>query len=155
MEPLRWLTEEQVRAYGESLQLPCYLYSEKELRANIAEAKRFPVNEGCGFVLRYAMKANPTKAVLEIMKEEGVHIDASSEWEVFRAMRLGFEPKCIQLTAQQHATRFKELMDLGVKFTACSLRQLEEFGKWCAAKCASENVDPKGAFPSLQWPSFR
>ena len=152
MEPLRWLSEAQVRELGDSLQLPCYLYSEKELRTQIADAKSFPVNEGYGFVLRYAMKANPTKAVLEIMREEGVNIDASSEWEVFRAMRLGFQPSCIQLTAQQHATRFKELMDMGIKFTACSLRQLEEFGKWFEAKCAAEKSTPQGTFSALLVP---
>lgn len=144
MEPLKWLSEERVRELASTLELPCYLYSEQELRGQIAKAKAFPVNPDYGFVLRYAMKANPTKAVLEIMCQEGVNIDASSEWEVFRALRIGFQPKHIQLTAQQHATRFKELMDLGINFTACSLRQLEEFGKWFAAKCAEEKVDAKG-----------
>lgn len=152
MEPLRWLSEAQVRELGDSLQLPCYLYSEKELRQQIADAKSFPVNAGYGFVLRYAMKANPTKAVLEIMRDEGVNIDASSEWEVFRAMRLGFQPARIQLTAQQHATRFKELMDMGISFTACSVRQLEEFGKWFEAKCATEKLSPQGTFFSVPNP---
>lgn len=135
MEELKWLSESQVREIAKEVESPCYLYSELELRAQIEKALRFPVNDGYGFRPRFAMKSNPTKVVLKIMHEMGVDIDAGSEWEVIRAIRAGFEPNRVQLTAQQLPTQFSHLMELGVKFTACSLRQLEAYGKWYHERC--------------------
>jgi diaminopimelate decarboxylase len=129
IESLRWITEEQVRNFAAETPLPAFLYSEEELRNQIKKAWAFPVNDGYGFQLRFAMKANPNKTVLHIMRELGVEIDAGSEYEVLRAIRSGYRPDQIQLTAQQMATNFESLIDQGVQFTACSLRQMEEFGK--------------------------
>uniref|UniRef100_A0A7S4JN85 Diaminopimelate decarboxylase n=1 Tax=Paramoeba aestuarina TaxID=180227 RepID=A0A7S4JN85_9EUKA len=131
LQELKWLTNEQVRALGSSLPTPFFVYSEAELRQRIAEVKNFPVNEGEGFGLtaRYAMKANPSLAVLKIMKEEGIQIDASSQWEVKRALRAGFTPQQIQWTAQELSTFLPDFIQQGVLFNACSLHQLENYGK--------------------------
>eukprot|EP01122_Echinamoeba_exundans_P006121 TRINITY_DN1662_c0_g1_i1.p1 TRINITY_DN1662_c0_g1~~TRINITY_DN1662_c0_g1_i1.p1 ORF type:complete len:370 (+),score=41.75 TRINITY_DN1662_c0_g1_i1:399-1508(+) len=74
------------------------------------------------------MKANPNKQILHIMKRNGVHIDASSEFEVHRALRAGYPPNMIQLTAQQLARDLKDFISQGVLFNATSLRQLEAYG---------------------------
>ena len=48
--------------------------------------------------LHYAMKANPSYGVLELFRGLGLHVDASSDFEVERALRAGFPPERIQLT---------------------------------------------------------
>jgi len=129
IESLKWLSDDQVRSFASEVQLPAFVYSEEAFRKQISSVLSFPVNDGYGFQARFAMKANPNASVLRIMLEMGVEIDAGSEYEVLRALRAGFRPSQIQLTAQQMALSFEKLFAMGVHFTACSLHQLEEFGK--------------------------
>ena len=46
------------------------------------------------------MKANPSRGILTLFRDLGLHIDASSDWEVDRALASGFVPTQIQLTSQ-------------------------------------------------------
>jgi diaminopimelate decarboxylase len=82
-----------------------------------------------GFLLRYAMKANPSRGILVLFRDLGLHIDASSDHEVERALRAGFPPEAIQLTSQMPTRRLAEYLARGVLFNACSLLQLELFGR--------------------------
>ena len=75
------------------------------------------------------MKANPSSGILTLFRELGLHIDASSDYEVERALRAGFAPEQIQLTSQMPSRRLAEHVGRGVLFNACSLHQLEAFGK--------------------------
>ena len=59
----------------------------------------------------------------------GLHFDASSGFEVRRAIRAGIAASRISLSSQEFPTDFKELYDQGINFNACSLHQLESFGK--------------------------
>ena len=74
---------------------PCYVYDRAGLEAAARRALEFPAP--FGFTLRYAMKANPSHGVLGLFRELGLHIDASSDHEVERALRAGFAPEQIQL----------------------------------------------------------
>src|SRR5262245_38275863 len=77
---------------------PCYVYDHSILEAAARRALAF--RAPFGFTLRYAMKANPSRGVLALFRELGLHIDASSDHEVERALRAGFGPETIQLTSQ-------------------------------------------------------
>jgi len=88
-----------------------------------------------GFTLRYAMKANPSRGILALFRALGLHIDASSDWEVERALRAGFAPEQIQLTSQMPSRRLGEHVTRGILSNACSLHQLEAFGQ-AAPGCA-------------------
>jgi len=61
-------------------------------------------------------------------------MDASSGYEVRRAMAAGVSPASISLSTQELPDDFAELVDLGVKINACSIPQLERFGKHYANK---------------------
>src|SRR3989442_1305112 len=106
---------------------PCYLYDRAALEAAASAALAFPAP--FGFTLRYAMKANPSLGILQVFHELGLHIDASSDYEVVRAQRAGFAPQQIQLTSQVPSPHLGELVEQGVLFNACSLRQLQAFGE--------------------------
>lgn len=88
------------------------------------------------------MKANSNRTILRIFREMGIGIDASSEHEVFRAMRAGFTPQEIQLTGQELPKRLKEIVEMGVEFNATSLHQLTEYGKLFPETHASIRVNP-------------
>lgn len=75
------------------------------------------------------MKACPNGSVLKYFLSRGIHIDASSGYEVRRAMDAGFAPEMISLSSQELPNDFEEFIKLGVKINACSVSQLERIGK--------------------------
>ncbi|PJZ68446.1 diaminopimelate decarboxylase [Leptospira perolatii] len=127
IENLKFLTKEQVRNLASTFGTPIYVYSRRGIELSCEKALSFP--NAFGITVRFAMKANPSRTVLEVLRRKGIHIDASSEHEVRRAILAGFKPQEILLTSQQLALGLKDLVQSGVQFNACSLKQLEEFGK--------------------------
>ncbi|EPG66357.1 diaminopimelate decarboxylase [Leptospira wolffii] len=127
IENLKFLTPEEAGKIAETYGTPVFVYSRKGIEKSCDDTLAFP--NAYGITVRFAMKANPGRTVLEILKNKGIKIDASSEHEVRRAILAGYKPSDILLTSQQLASSLKELVDSGVQFNACSLRQLEEFGK--------------------------
>src|SRR6058998_1851507 len=88
------------------------------------------------------MKANPSRGVLTLFRDLGLHIDASSDYEVERALRAGFPPDTIQLTSQMPSRRLAEFLGQGVVFNACSLYQLEEFGRLARGYALAVRMNP-------------
>ena len=120
------LTPETAVQIAERFGTPTYVYDRARLEAAARHALAFPAP--FGLTLRYAMKANPSHGVLTLFRDLGLHIDASSDHEVERALRAGFPADKIQLTSQMPSRRLKEFVDAGVLYNACSLHQLEAFG---------------------------
>ncbi|MFA5174182.1 MAG: diaminopimelate decarboxylase [Candidatus Pacearchaeota archaeon] len=105
---------------------PVYVYSEKILDEQANKTLNFP--RAHGFNVRYAMKANPNTNILRFFDQKGIHIDASSGYEVMRAIRAGINPKNILLTSQQIPKNLSDFVSMGVEYNACSLFQLEKYG---------------------------
>src|SRR3989344_7331133 len=117
-----------IKKIAEKYNTPIYVYSEEILEKNAKNILNFP--NAYSLTARYAMKALPTKRILQIFNELGLHIDASSFYEVERAINAGINPKNIQLTSQElPEEKIKYLIEIGVIINACSLRQLEDIGK--------------------------
>ena len=135
-----FLTPEQAAEVRERFGSPCYVYDQTLLEAAAHRALAFPAPYG--FTLRYAMKANPSLGILTVFRELGLHIDASSDFEVERAMRAGFAPNQIQLTSQMPSRRLAEFARQGVLYNACSLHQLEQFGKAVPGGTVSVRMNP-------------
>ena len=114
-------------AIRDKVATPTFVYDENTLRNQAHKALSFP-NE-YGLTVRYAMKASPNKAILKLFHEMGLHFDASSGFEVHRACKAGIPANHLSLSSQEFPLDFKELYENGIKFNACSLNQLESFGK--------------------------
>jgi len=106
---------------------PVYVYSAARLEAQVKAALAFP--NAYGLTVRFAMKACPNAAILKLFDGLGLHIDASSGWEVRRALRAGVAPKKISLSTQELPADFAELVNAGILVNACSLSQLERYGQ--------------------------
>lgn len=106
---------------------PVYVYDEVSLKANAAAALAFP--NAFGLTVRYAMKALPNAAILNLFHLAGLAIDASSGYEVRRALAPGIPAGNISLSAQELPDDFAELYEMGIEINACSLGQLERFGQ--------------------------
>ncbi|HEX7214562.1 MAG TPA: hypothetical protein VF578_10145, partial [Methylomirabilota bacterium] len=91
---------------------PCYVYDRAVLEASARAALAFPAPYG--LTLRYAMKANPSRGILALFRDLGLHVDASSDHEVERALRAGFAPERIQLTSQMPSRTLREHVARGV-----------------------------------------
>ena len=141
LEPLSFLTKDQCFAASEQYGTPLYIYSHDRIVKACQEVLAFPA--AYGLTARYALKANPLAAFLKIVDQTGIHFDASSEYEALRCLKLGIAPEKIQLTAQQLPTRFKELFGDGqMRYNACSLHQLRQFGEMFPGREISVRINP-------------
>lgn len=66
---------------------------------------------------------------LQLFDSLGLCFDASSGYEVFRAVACGISAKKISLSSQEFPNNFYDIYSMGVAFNACSLSQLERFGE--------------------------
>jgi diaminopimelate decarboxylase len=127
LETAKFLDATSASAIREACGTPCYVYSEKILREQADKALKFP--NPYGMTVRFAMKACPNAAILQLFNNMGINFDASSGYEVIRAVKAGIKPNQLSLSSQELPHNFKELIEMGTEFNACSLNQLETFGK--------------------------
>ncbi len=106
---------------------PAYVYSEALLRASADKVLAFP--SAYGLTARYAMKACPNSNILRLFASMGLHFDASSGYEVRRAIAAGIAPELISLSTQELPADIGALMDLGISVNLCSVSQLARFGE--------------------------
>jgi diaminopimelate decarboxylase len=135
-----FLTADRAAEVRERFGTPCYVYDAAGLAATARQALAFPAP--FGLTLRYAMKANPSRGVLTLFRDLGLHVDASSDHEVERALRAGFAPDAIQLTSQMPSARVAEHAARGVRLNACSLHQLELFGRAAPGRELAVRLNP-------------
>jgi diaminopimelate decarboxylase len=138
--PTLFLTADEAATLRERFGTPCYVYDRVTLEEAATRALAFP--NAFGLTVRYAMKANPNRAFLELFRGLGLHIDASSDPEVDRALGAGFTPERIMLTSQVPSPRLEEMVQLGVLYNACSLFQLERFGRAFPGREVTIRVNP-------------
>jgi len=136
-----FLSPAEAATVRERFGTPCYVYDRRTLETAARTALAFPAP--FGFTLRYAIKANPCRAVLRIFDDLGLSFDASSDHEAERAIRFaGIAPGKLQLTSQMPSRALERLVDLGVRYNACSLHQLDRFGNAFPGRAVSIRVNP-------------
>ena len=106
---------------------PVFVYSEEHLRRFAEDVLNFPNAFGC--TPRYAMKASPNANILRLLYSLGIKIDASSGYEVERAMRFGVKASDCSLSAQEFPQNLAELVSQGLTVNLCSLTQIERYGE--------------------------
>lgn len=123
----RFLDFTTAQFIAENFSTPCYVYDEATLLDRAQAALAFP--NAFGLTVRYAMKAAPNAAILGLFDQQGLQIDASSGYEVRRALAAGIAAEKISLSTQELPHDFAELVQLGIEVNACSLNQLQRFGQ--------------------------
>ncbi len=122
---------------------PLYLYDEAMIAQRCRDVQSMP--SAFGMSARFAMKANSSRAILELVAEQGMGIDASSLNEVRRARRAGIPADRIMLTSQEFPENhdradLEALMREGLAYNACSQRQLEAVAPFARARGISISV---------------
>jgi diaminopimelate decarboxylase len=139
------LTLRDARAIADAVDTPVFVYDLDAIRQRVERLHSTVASVApFGFTLRYAMKANSCLALLQVLRDLpapiNLHIDASSEYEVLRAMRAGFPASRIQLTSQFPVQNVAaKFVQQGGSYNACSLLQLQRFAADCAAAAASSS----------------
>lgn len=123
-----FLNKEQINYIEKNFELPVYVYSEKELKKSISDF--LWVKSAFWHTVRFAMKANSNLSILSFFKNNGIKIDASSEFEVYRAINAGFKWEDIQLSGQEFPKNLEKIISENVFFVATSLNQLEKIWEY-------------------------
>ena len=137
---MNFLSPEQIQSLRAEHGTPLYAYDQRSLEEAAREVLAFP--NAYGLTARYAMKALPTAAIVRLFSDMGLHIDASSGFEAQRAMLAGVPGEHIQISAQELPQDLKGLVDQGVRFNACSLGQLEAYGRLFPGGEVSVSINP-------------
>jgi diaminopimelate decarboxylase len=142
LERLKFLSPGEVRLVAQEFGTPAFVYDERGIRDCVELLKQLP--SAFGHTVRYSLKACPSAAIIRIFDTAGIQFDASSVWEVVRAVRAGVDPGRILLTAQEAV--FNEelagLLDRGLRFDAGSLHQLSLYGRARPGTAVSIRINP-------------
>lgn len=140
-EQLRFLSKPEVFDLAKQFGTPLYVYDQASFTQQAKAALAMP--RPFGLSVRLAMKAiGPNPDILHIFRALGVGIDASSEYEALEAIAAGFKPSDISITSQQFPLQIVELVKAGVTFNACSLHQLDEYGKLLPGSSVGIRLNP-------------
>jgi diaminopimelate decarboxylase len=111
--------------WTEHFKLPLHILYGPCVRDNVRAFKRVFENHYPNGRICYAAKANANRAVLEMMKQEGVGADASSYNEARIAIESGIEPAMIDLNGNcKEDHLLKEAITKGMLIVADSLNEL-------------------------------
>ncbi len=107
---------------------PLYVYSEKILRQRCRDLKNMVTYPK--FVVDFSAKANSNIALLQIVKSEGLEVDAMSPGEIFAEKAAGFTPDeiffiCNNVSEDEMLYAINE----GVLTSVDSVSQLEQYGR--------------------------
>ncbi len=140
IDKLNFLYKKEVKAIAEDYGTPVFVYNEAKLLKQAKAALSFKAP--FGLTVRYAMKANPNSHIVKFLYKQGIQIDASSGYEAERAILAGVLPGHILITSQEIPNNLKELVEKGVLFNACSLHQLESYGKLFPGSLVGVRINP-------------
>lgn len=144
VEQSRFMNRAIAQAVKDKFGSPVYVYDKSTLVSQAAKALQFP--NLYGLKVRFAMKACPNAAILQLFNGMGICFDASSGYEVQRLVRAGISPSSISLSSQELPLNLKELIELGIDFNACSVHQLRSFGQlFPGGKCGLRFNPGKGS----------
>jgi len=107
---------------------PLYIYNEDILRRKCRDMKNL-VNYK-DFTVSFSSKANSNLAVLQIVRSEGLKIDAMSPGEAAIGLKAGFKPEDILYICNNISAReMKSVAEYGITIGVDSVSQLRNWGK--------------------------
>lgn len=107
---------------------PLYVYLEDVIRKRCREVKSMVNYKNT--VIDYSVKANSNIALLKIIKEEGLCVDAMSPGEILGQLAAGFAPdEIFYISNNVDSDELGFAIEKGVKISVDSLSQLERYGR--------------------------
>ncbi|HET6605855.1 MAG TPA: diaminopimelate decarboxylase [Rhodopila sp.] len=120
---------------------PLYVFDEATIRAKCAALKAAMTYRN--YRIRYACKALTLQAVLKIILDEGLWIDASSLNEVHRALRAGFNATEVYYTGEGATHEvYSFLVEHGILINCTSIDQIRLLGAIKPGHYCSIRINP-------------
>ncbi|MDR2899451.1 MAG: diaminopimelate decarboxylase [Clostridiales bacterium] len=114
---------ELVEAYGS----PLYIYNEEIIRKRCREVKNLVPYKN--FRVNFSAKANSNLAFLQIVREEGLNVDAMSPGEIHVELMAGFNPdNILYISNNVSKDEMMYAISRGITVSVDSLSQLEQYG---------------------------
>ncbi|WP_010584717.1 diaminopimelate decarboxylase [Schlesneria paludicola] len=125
-----------VRSLAEQFGTPAYVYDRRKIEERISDLNAFPV-------IRYAQKANSNLAILDVVRQRGVLLDAVSAGEIHRALKAGYKPSEIVYTSDifDHET-LKTVSQLGIHVNCGSPDMISQYGAVCPNRSITLRINP-------------
>jgi diaminopimelate decarboxylase len=141
MKLINNIEESLIRSLARQYYTPLYIFQEQVIRQKCIELHNaLPYKHKR---IRYACKALTLGAVLRIIRDEGLWIDASSINEVHRSLRAGFLPNEIVYTGESSSREiYDELLRRNILINCTSLDQLRLLGKLKKGAECSIRINP-------------
>lgn len=128
---------ELAKTYG----TPLYVTNEKILRQRCRDLKHLVTYPN--FVVDYSAKANCGLAFLQVVRSEGLEVDAMSPGEIYMERTAGFEPEQIFYIGNNVSEEeMRYAVDAGVVISVDSLSQLEMLGQIAPGHEVSVRFNP-------------
>ena len=80
---------------GESISTPVFVFSRRQICANVSNYRNALEEAKVPYILSYAMKANANPSILRIMRDNEVSLTLVSGNELLFALEVGFDPKTL------------------------------------------------------------
>jgi len=135
------IKDDLIRSLATKYHSPLYIFQERVIREKCTELRdALPYKNK---KIRYACKALTLGAVLRIIRDEGLWIDASSINEVHRSLRAGFLPGEIVYTGESSSSEiYRELLQKKILINCTSLDQLRLLGGLKSGAECSVRINP-------------
>ena len=120
---------------------PLYVYEEAVVRAQCQLFRDSFAAENQE--VHFALKSNFNPALLKIILEEGLGLDAVSPWEVQLGLAVGFSPKQIIFTGNNTTeAELRYCIDQGVLVNVGSLAELDRYGMLNPGGAVALRINP-------------
>lgn len=116
------------RELAETYGTPLYVYNENILRQRCRDL--MTLSSQPGFGVNYSVKANANPALLKIIREEGLVVDAMSPGELLMDELAGFAPhEILYISNNNSDTELQNALARGLLVSVDSLSQLDALGR--------------------------
>lgn len=125
-----------VQELAQQFSTPLYVYDQSMIQQRIKDLQAFPT-------IRYAQKANSNLAILSLMKQHGVKVDAVSAGEIHRALLAGYDPWDICYTSDifdQQSLYMVENKDIPVNCGSPDM--IWQLGERCPGRNITLRINP-------------
>ena len=90
---------------ADSFDTPLFVFSEDRIRHNCQEIQQAFQQWSFNSRIFYASKANSNLSILHIIRDAGLDLEVNSGGELYKALKVGFSPQQIILTAWRKRSR--------------------------------------------------
>lgn len=147
MAKIPFINKEQAEEIIRQFPTPFHIYDEKGIRENARRLKQaFAWNKG--FREYFAVKATPTPAILQILKEEGCGTDCSSYAELLMSQKCGFKnPEIMFSSNDTPEEEFRFAHEVGAIINLDDITHIDMLQRTCGIpETISCRFNPGGTF---------